>query len=307
MGLLRKIERFRNCYFGKRIQGIKHYNWYSPKYSWLANFMLSRFSLAECQKFSMVSVYGSPRTFWFHRKEHKIFYTAENHDRWQKYRHNGLPYADLCLGFDYLDAPNYLRFPYWIVALFNNAYTVQAIQQKIGNINATLTAKTDFCALICHKDETGMRTQIYQAINSINTVSCASSFKHNDDRLWREFKQDKHTYLQSFEFNICPENSNREGYVTEKLFEAFQAGAIPIYWGSNNQPEPGLVNPQAMLLWDPHSDNAELLETVQRLHRSPELYQKFQQQERILPAAVDYIQERYAKLEQFLCQLLHNM
>lgn len=307
MRILRKIERFQNCYFGRLIKGIKHYNWYSREYSWLADFMLTHFSLEECQKFSPVSVYGSPRTFWFHRQEHKIFYTAENHDRWTKYRHNGLPYADLCLGFDYLDAPNYLRFPYWIVALFSNTYTAQAIKQKVDTINTALTDKTNFCALICRKDETGIRTQIYQSIDNIDSISCAGNFKHNDDRLWREFHQNKNAYLQSFKFNICPENSNRKGYVTEKLFEAFQAGAIPIYWGSNNQPEPGLINPQSILFWDPQNDNAELLETVRRLHQSPELYHKFQRQERILPATVNYVEERYAQLEQFLRQLLKNM
>lgn len=307
MGILRKLERFRNCYFGRQIKGIKHYNWCDRGYSWLADFMLSRFSLEECQKFSIVSVYGSARTFWFHRREHKIFYTPENPDRWKKYRHQGLPYADLCLGFDYLTEANYLRFPYWIVALFTHTYTAQAIRQKIELINSTLAAKTDFCTLICRKDEIGIRSQISQAMQAIGPVSCAGRFQHNDDRLWTEFQQDKYRYLQRFEFNICPENSNREGYVTEKLFEAFQAGAIPIYWGSNNHPEPGLINPQAVLFWNSNGNNTQLLETVQRLHQSPELYRKFQQQERILPAAVDYIQERYAQLEQLLRRLLQNM
>ena len=49
-------------------------------------------------------------------------------------------------------------------------------------------------------------------------------------------------YVHEFKFNICPENRNVKDYVTEKLFEAFAAGAIPIYYGSDNNPEPEIIN-----------------------------------------------------------------
>ncbi len=41
--------------------------------------------------------------------------------------------------------------------------------------------------------------------------------------------------LEKYKFSICYENAkNIDGYITEKIFDCFFAGCIPIYWGANN-------------------------------------------------------------------------
>ncbi len=41
--------------------------------------------------------------------------------------------------------------------------------------------------------------------------------------------------LQQYRFNICLENTrNTTGYITEKIFDAMQAGCIPVYAGASN-------------------------------------------------------------------------
>lgn len=39
---------------------------------------------------------------------------------------------------------------------------------------------------------------------------------------------------KNYKFVIAMENANIDGYVTEKIVNAFYSGAIPIYWGSSN-------------------------------------------------------------------------
>jgi len=73
MGILRKLERAKNAYFGEYIDGVKHYNWHTGGSSWIGDFIRHRFSEQERQNLSVVSVFGTPRTFWFNRKEDKIF------------------------------------------------------------------------------------------------------------------------------------------------------------------------------------------------------------------------------------------
>ncbi|OGF26074.1 hypothetical protein A2303_04715 [Candidatus Falkowbacteria bacterium RIFOXYB2_FULL_47_14] len=47
--------------------------------------------------------------------------------------------------------------------------------------------------------------------------------------------ESKHSTLQKFRFSICYENMRGiPGYVTEKIFDSFSAGCIPIYWGASN-------------------------------------------------------------------------
>ena len=48
----------------------------------------------------------------------------------------------------------------------------------------------------------------------------------------------KREVLQKYKFAICYENArNIPGYITEKIFDCFFAGCIPVYWGAPNVTE----------------------------------------------------------------------
>ena len=45
----------------------------------------------------------------------------------------------------------------------------------------------------------------------------------------------KKEVLQKYKFAICYENAKDiDGYITEKIFDCFFAGCVPVYWGANN-------------------------------------------------------------------------
>jgi len=47
--------------------------------------------------------------------------------------------------------------------------------------------------------------------------------------------ENKHTTYQKYRFAICYENARDiPGYVTEKIFDCFFSGCIPVYWGADN-------------------------------------------------------------------------
>jgi hypothetical protein len=47
--------------------------------------------------------------------------------------------------------------------------------------------------------------------------------------------ENKLSTLSNFKFTLCFENmSNVDGYITEKIFDAFSAGVVPIYFGAQN-------------------------------------------------------------------------
>ena len=46
--------------------------------------------------------------------------------------------------------------------------------------------------------------------------------------------KDKKEFLQKYKFNIASENSIVNGYITEKLVDAFNAHTVPIYAGPND-------------------------------------------------------------------------
>jgi alpha(1,3/1,4) fucosyltransferase len=46
---------------------------------------------------------------------------------------------------------------------------------------------------------------------------------------------DKQKVLKNYRFSICYENcQNVKGYITEKIFDCFAAGNVPVYWGASN-------------------------------------------------------------------------
>ncbi len=59
-----------------------------------------------------------------------------------------------------------------------------------------------------------------------------------DPAKWKSYRgpvDDKIGTLRQYRFSICYENSrDLPGYITEKMFDCFAAGNVPIYWGASN-------------------------------------------------------------------------
>jgi hypothetical protein len=51
-------------------------------------------------------------------------------------------------------------------------------------------------------------------------------------RIYKGFARSKSETLGKYTFALCFENSILKGYVTEKIFDCFFAGTIPVYWGA---------------------------------------------------------------------------
>jgi len=50
--------------------------------------------------------------------------------------------------------------------------------------------------------------------------------------------QSKFETMKNYKFSICYENiKEQNGYITEKIFDSFFAGCVPIYWGAKNVTE----------------------------------------------------------------------
>lgn len=52
---------------------------------------------------------------------------------------------------------------------------------------------------------------------------------------YRGMVDNKKETMEKYKFSICYENAKDiPGYITEKIFDSFFAGCVPIYWGANN-------------------------------------------------------------------------
>ena len=84
--------------------------------------------------------------------------------------------------------------------------------------------KKEFCALIANNPE-GLRINLYNSISDYKQV-------HGFGNMFRNpLRQSKFDILPEYKFCLCPENSIYDGYVTEKLIDAYAGGCVPIYSG----------------------------------------------------------------------------
>ena len=293
---------------GRRIQ---FYNFWAQKLDqmyWNRWFEARPILLSKCfeKKVGFFSVFGNKGIIDHTDCDVNIFYSAEN-------IHQGsfLQYSDyylldgrmgLSMGFDYFEHEKYIRFPNWMDVFFLTLNDVKDVCDKLRYPD--ISGKSRFCALVSSHDRNGVRTSIVNSINNIDDVSCGGRFMHNDDALRTEFSDDKMQYLRQFIFNICPENSNSAGYVTEKIFQSIFSGCIPIYWGSNNRPELDVLNKDAIILWNRHGNNDDNVKLITDLMESPKLLNDFIKQPRLLPSAEEYISYTIRSVERSIEKLL---
>jgi hypothetical protein len=214
----------------------------------------------------------------------------------------GVRSIDLCLGFDYTNPDSrYMRFPLWITWLLppDAGYTdVKEFCNRINNPDNSSYENRKFCAFISSHDDIG-RNELFDEINAIGHTDSCGRFRHNSDDLQTLYGDDKLSFLRHYRFNLCPENSNYPGYCTEKIFEAITSGCIPIYWGSDNNPEPNILNHDAICFVNVGTPNRpETIEQIRHLNTDKESYLHFASQPRLKPEAPDIIMDYLNRLEQ---------
>ena len=259
---------------------------------------------------SVMSTSSIPDLLWVNRSRTKVLYTGENvHAKsspWRNWENcwTWKHAPTLSIGFDYADHPKYLRFPYWILTILPPTATRDDVDKFIDEYNySDSIARTKSCAFVCRKDYYGDRAVIADLVGSILQISYPSDFRHNDDDLHGKYGDDKIAYLRQFRFNLCPENTNNKGYVTEKVFQAIQAGCIPVYWGNEGYPEPDILNPKAIVYID--MDNpTEGLAQLKHLNEDSEVYADFISRPRFLPGATDAIYSYFERAQHKLRQII---
>ncbi len=70
-----------------------------------------------------------------------------------------------------------------------------------------------------------------QDIDIYGRNSEAGTSGWNDFPTYRGPVRDKLHTLTMYDFNLCLENTDADGYITEKVLQALRTGCIPLYWG----------------------------------------------------------------------------
>ena len=307
---------------------ILYYNWWNKQAAdeiWFTNFLQKRGFCERYPKtcFVFFSSLGNLNLLRLDTLVHpcphnhkRLYFNGENnhYPGFAPYLHNLLDHKviDLSLGFDYTENPRYMRFPLWILEMFPPESTEQDIRRICDQLSQQkwdASIRNRFCALVSGNrgpNDPGAqrRTRLVESLNTIATVDCAGKLLHNTDELKERFNDNKAEFLKQYKFYICPENASGEGYVTEKAFHAIGSGCIPIYWGACGNPEPEVLNHDAILFWNHDGDSSALLRQIEELQNKPALYREFYEQPRLQPDAWQVVAGYFERLEQHLNDIL---
>jgi len=321
MNIVLKIKLFRSILYqylndikinkGEQIRFYNFWNSQIPSDMWLARFIQHRGLIQKYSgKINFYSVLGNVIFLKYRRRGVNIFFSGENihANRFAKYRKvcEQNPF-DLSIGFERTNLETFVRFPLWILFMFEPESTYEDIKEKVNRLsNVNIDARTKFCSLVASHDWNGIRGEVIESLQSIDFVCSGGNYKENTNELHTTFKNNKHEFIKQFKFNICPENSNTIAYVTEKIFQAIEAGCIPIYWGSDNKPEQDILNQEAILFWNQKGDNTKTINFIEELVVDKMKYIDFASQQRFLPGAPEIIWNYFKILENKLKDVINK-
>ncbi len=168
---------------------------------------------------------------------------------------------DYAISFDYIDfKQRYLRVPiYHFLQKLRKKQELPQMPQNRG-----------FCSFVYSNyffaDK--IRVDFFKLLSKYKKVNSSGGLLNNTG-----FKvKDKIKYLNKFKFTIAFENSSNEGYITEKITDAFCAGTIPIYWG-----DPLAIkefNPEAFVFVNDFKSLDDVLKKVIEIDNDSDLYLK---------------------------------
>jgi len=207
----------------------------------------------------------------------KIFYTSEA-------VLPNLSEYDLVLGFDYIDDYRYIRFPYYyfvrwrtkIKANYNMrsengccnphkknfaCFLVSNSMEKKGFLGSNKVFLTDFDGVVA-------RNRIFHKLSLYKKVVSGGKHLNNIGFVVPEDKTME--WLSDCKFVIAYENHTYKGYITEKPFQAYFAGAIPIYYGDITALKD--INKQALIYAGDFKTEDDLVNYIKKIDNNDKLY-----------------------------------
>ena len=188
----------------------------------------------------------------------RLFVSCENVSRISPFK------ADFAFGCNEItEFEWYCRLPYYRLAYESKELTRKRPQDLVSTWQNRAGV-----AVVVSNPMGRERNEFWEAMECRSPVASGGHFRNNVGGP----VPDKRNFLASFRFCICFENSSGTGYITEKLFDAWLAGCIPIYWGCTLQDG---INPKAVIHANHFGDWNQLADHVIEVNGNPELQKQY--------------------------------
>jgi hypothetical protein len=202
---------------------------------WIISGILSRISLQKRTAIRVLGSFPTAKDRWTTLfRQVDFFITGEN--RQPEFRR-----AKKQIGFwrSYKDRDDVFRFPNWMWHLdwpelenqpayprYGMRLSIDRLMRPISDsyTKEQLLSRLNL-AVLFSKHLKEPRHRLFQLTDAALGCDGFGGAFGTDDR-----QQPKMPVMEGYRFSLCPENSIGDGYITEKIPEAFHSGCIPISW-----------------------------------------------------------------------------
>ena len=189
------------------------------------------------------------------------------------YTENTIPDLSMCdyaLGHAHISySDRYYTLPFCFIRRLNE--TKNLYLTKIRKAVIKKPRRKKFCAALITNVLSYIadffRLKFIDELNKYKLVDMGGNYKNNvGGRVKNKMK-----FLLDYKFSIAMENTNGDGYVSEKIIDAFASGTIPIYYGSYMIDE--YINPKSYILVKGPEDMKEKIEYIKKIDNDDSLYE----------------------------------
>ena len=153
-----------------------------------------------------------------------------------------------------------------------------------------------------HESELSIRGDFFKKLDSeykrvespgyyLNNMPNGKCVKWTDDS--------KLQFQSQCKFTLCFESTKHDGFITEKITDAFMANTIPIYYGSDVVKK--IFNPKAFINCADFASFDEVIEKIKEIDQDDEKYKEMISQP--ILRNPNFYEETMAEMEKFVCHI----
>ena len=186
---------------------------------------------------------------------------------------------DLTIGFDHVDDPRYIRVPWYYMKSYNKK--IRTDYDKVADLGKCSPKKPHFACFLISNNMTGnnwrnhmpldgcvAREAIFHKLSEYKKVLSGGKALNNIGKVIPS--KETMSWLSQCKFVIAYENQTYDGYITEKPFQAYFAGSIPIYYGAKSAVQD--INKKAVIYAGDFNSDEELVDYIKKVDEDDNLY-----------------------------------
>ena len=176
-----------------------------------------------------------------------------------------LNFADYAVGLGHINhLDRFFTFPYFVYELTKRNIKIKDFEM-VRNEVLNSRKREKFCSAVI-TNPIGFRLNFIKELNKYKNIDMGGRFHNNVGG----YVKDKIEFLKQYKFSLAMENSEADGYTSEKIIDAYLAGTIPIYYGDYMVDD--YINPKTYILIRNHRDMANKINYIKKIDNDDNLY-----------------------------------